>query len=60
MSKTGTVSGSTTRRVRVHHAGRRTEDCFVHFIGARGRRFHDAAEGEKVEVDIVQGQKGGR
>ena len=34
------------------------KDCFVHHSAIQGRGFKSLAEGEKVEFDVVQGQKG--
>jgi cold shock protein len=34
------------------------KDCFVHHSAIQGSGFKTLAEGEKVEFDIVQGQKG--
>lgn len=33
-------------------------DCFVHFSAISGSGFRTLAEGEQVEFDIVDGQKG--
>ena len=33
-------------------------DCFVHFSAIQGDGFKSLAEGDRVEFDIVQGQKG--
>jgi len=35
-----------------------TKDCFVHHTAIQGNGFKSLAEGEQVEFDIVQGQKG--
>jgi CspA family cold shock protein len=34
------------------------KDCFVHHSAIQGSGFKSLAEGDKVEFDIVQGQKG--
>lgn len=34
------------------------KDCFVHHSGIRGEGIKNLAEGERVEFDVVQGQKG--
>jgi cold shock protein len=34
------------------------KDCFVHHSAIQGQGFKTLAEGERVEFDIVQGQKG--
>ena len=33
-------------------------DCFVHHSAIQGQGFKSLAEGERVEFDVVQGQKG--
>lgn len=35
-----------------------TRDCFVHFSAISGSGFRTLAEGEEVEFDVVDGQKG--
>ena len=35
-----------------------TKDCFVHHSAIQGQGFKTLAEGETVEFDMVQGQKG--
>jgi CspA family cold shock protein len=35
-----------------------TKDCFVHHTAIQMQGFKTLAEGEKVEFDIVEGQKG--
>ena len=35
-----------------------SKDCFVHHSAISGDGFKNLAEGEKVEFDVVQGQKG--
>jgi CspA family cold shock protein len=34
------------------------KDCFVHHSAIQGTGFKSLAEGERVEFDVVQGQKG--
>ena len=34
------------------------KDCFVHFSAIPGKGFKSLAEGDAVEFDIVEGQKG--
>ena len=35
-----------------------SKDCFVHHSAIQGSGFKSLSEGEKVEFDVVQGQKG--
>ncbi|MGE0443297.1 MAG: cold shock domain-containing protein [Gemmatimonadales bacterium] len=35
-----------------------SKDCFVHHSAIAGEGFRSLAEGEQVEFDVVQGQKG--
>jgi CspA family cold shock protein len=34
------------------------KDCFVHYSAIRGNGFRTLREGDRVEFDVVQGQKG--
>ena len=34
------------------------KDCFVHYTAIQGSGFKSLREGEKVEFDVVQGDKG--
>jgi CspA family cold shock protein len=34
------------------------EDCFVHHSAIQGSGYKSLAEGQRVEFDLVQGQKG--
>ena len=35
-----------------------SKDCFVHHTAIQGSGFKSLSEGEQVEFDVVQGQKG--
>ncbi|HEX9164925.1 MAG TPA: cold-shock protein [Gemmatimonadales bacterium] len=35
-----------------------SKDCFVHYSAIKGSGFKTLVEGDKVQFDIVQGQKG--
>ncbi len=35
-----------------------TKDCFVHHSAIQGEGFKTLSEGEKVEFEIVEGEKG--
>ncbi len=35
-----------------------SKDCFVHYSAIQGNGFRTLNEGERVEFDVVQGQKG--
>jgi CspA family cold shock protein len=35
-----------------------TKDCFVHYSAIQAAGFRSLAEGEPVEFDLVQGEKG--
>ena len=35
-----------------------SKDCFVHYTAIQGSGFRTLVEGERVEFDVVQGQKG--
>jgi CspA family cold shock protein len=35
-----------------------SKDCFVHHSAIQGQGFKTLTEGERVEFDLVQGQKG--
>jgi CspA family cold shock protein len=35
-----------------------SKDCFVHFSAIQGDGFKSLSEGDRVEFDIVEGQKG--
>ena len=35
-----------------------SEDCFVHYTAIKGAGFRTLREGEKVEFEITQGNKG--
>ena len=38
--------------------GRDQKECFVHHSAIQGSGFKSLAEGQRVEFDLVQGQKG--
>ena len=35
-----------------------SKDCFVHFSSIQGEGFKGLSEGDRVELDVVEGQKG--
>jgi len=35
-----------------------SKDCFVHYTAIQGNGFRTLAEGEQVEFDVTEGQKG--
>ncbi|HUF78928.1 MAG TPA: cold-shock protein [Thermoanaerobaculia bacterium] len=35
-----------------------SKDCFVHYSAIQGSGFRTLVEGERVEFDVVEGQKG--
>ncbi|NUO64914.1 MAG: cold-shock protein [Gemmatimonadaceae bacterium] len=35
-----------------------SKDCFVHYSAIQGKGFKTLAEGDRVEFDMVQGDKG--
>ncbi len=35
-----------------------SKDCFVHHTAIKGNGFRSLAEGDRVQFDVVQGQKG--
>ena len=35
-----------------------SKDCFVHYTAIQDNGFKSLAEGDRVEFDVVQGQKG--
>jgi CspA family cold shock protein len=35
-----------------------SKDCFVHHSAIQGNGFKSLAEGDRVQFDVVQGQKG--
>ncbi len=35
-----------------------SKDCFVHHTAIKAEGFRSLAEGDKVEFDVVEGQKG--
>ena len=59
MATTGTAPGLTTEGVRFSCSRDDGEkDVFVHALGIEGSGFKSLSEGERVEFDVVQGQKG--
>ena len=58
---------STTGRVKWFNDGKGfgfitpddgSKDCFVHFSAIQGSGFKTLVEGDKVQFNVVQGQKG--
>ena len=43
---------------RIHRPRGRGRDCFVHHSAIQGEGFKKLIEGERVEFEIVDGQKG--
>lgn len=35
-----------------------SKDCFVHHTGIKGEGFKTLNEGDRVEFDVIQGEKG--
>lgn len=35
-----------------------SKDCFVHYSAIQGNGFRSLAEGDRVEFEVTQGQKG--
>ena len=46
--------------LRLHHAGERQKDCFVHHSAIQGSGFKSLAEGEQVEFDLVRARRARR
>lgn len=59
MRKTGTVKWfNETKGFGFIALEGEEKDCFVHHSAIQGQGFKTLAEGQKVEFDVVQGQKG--
>ena len=59
MRTTGTVKWFNDRRALASSRPRAEQkDCFVHHSAIQGSGYKSLAEGERVEFDVVQGQKG--
>ena len=44
--------------VRLHHSRDGSADVFVHFSAIAGDEYRNLDEGQRVEYDVTQGQKG--
>ncbi|GAB3983980.1 hypothetical protein GCM10027615_70380 [Plantactinospora veratri] len=44
--------------LRLHRAGRRGPDVFVHYSAIATSGYRELNEGQKVEFDVTQGDKG--
>ncbi len=59
MSNTGTVKWfNDTKGYGFITVDEGSQECFVHHSAIQGNGFKSLAEGDRVEFDIVQGQKG--
>ncbi len=59
MSNTGTVKWfNDTKGFGFITVDDASQECFVHHSAIQGNGFKSLSEGDRVEFDIVQGQKG--
>ena len=59
MSSTGTVKWfNDTKGYGFITVDEGSQECFVHHSAIQGNGFKSLSEGDRVEFDIVQGQKG--
>ncbi len=63
MSKTGTVKWFNESKgygfiTIMGDEGEKPRDCFVHYSAIQGEGYRTLTEGEQVEFELVQGQKG--